>query len=91
MPDEEISQPTPVDQPLSFSKRLRAALETLPEGEAITLRTKKERSQIANITTQLRKTKGLYFSSHVMNKREDEPEGYLIIKIRKLTQAEVPK
>ncbi len=85
----EISEPVAVESLLPFSKRLRSALEALPEGEAITLRTKKERSQIANITTNLRKAKGLYFSTSVLNKRENEPEGYLILKIRRLTQAEI--
>lgn len=87
--DETISEPVVTATLQSFGKRLRAALEKLPEGEAITIRTKKERSQVSNIITKLRNDKGLHFRTRQVSKREDSPEGYMVLEIKRLTTEEV--
>lgn len=84
MTDEiEISEPTPPK--MNFSKRLRAALETLEEGRAITLRTIEDRQTVTNAVLAIKKKRGFNLTTKMLQKRDET--GRMIIEIKRLEAA----
>lgn len=83
MNETEISSPSVTsDVKQSFSKRLREALETLEEGQHITLRTKEDRQTITNVVLALKKKTGRLLTTELVQRRDDE--GKIIIRIKRL-------
>lgn len=83
--DTEIGQPE-VDRnaPEPFSKRLKSALEELDEGQCFTLRTMNERTYITNIIGQVQKKHGIKFKTKVMVRRDEDPQGKLVLQITRV-------
>ena len=85
MENEDISPPSPAEAPkVSFGKRLRLALEALPEGEKIEIRTKAERQHITNIVSATQKKLGVKLTTKLLVRRDDDPENKIVIRISRL-------
>ena len=67
-------------------RRLRMAIEALPEGHEFTFRSSMERQHIYNIIAKIKKATGRHFSTKRLQ-RPDE-EGKSIIQIVRLSDAE---
>lgn len=83
--DIEISKPeTPTTASSSFAERLRTALTALAVGQAITLRSIKERTYITNMISQTQKKTGMRFKTKLLIRREVDPEGKLVLEIKRI-------
>jgi hypothetical protein len=88
-PEVDISAPVPVEAPkLSFGRRLRTAIEALPEGEGITIRTKAERQYITNIVSAAQKKLGYRLTTKLLVRRDDDPENKIVIRISRIAGEE---
>lgn len=83
---DEISAPvrTAEEPPMSFGRRLRLAIEALNEGEKITIRTRNERQQVTNVVGTVQKRLQRRYTTHQEVKRSDDPEGKIVLTIRRL-------
>lgn len=83
--DTEISTPqTPEVPKLSFSKRLRSALEELAPGKELVLKTKEDRQIITNVVLATKKKMGVQLTTKLLQRRDDE--GKIVISIRRLDE-----
>jgi len=85
-PEIGAPQEAPPPPKLSFSKRLRTALETLEVGKCITLRTKEDRQTVTNVVLAVKKKSGHLLTTHLVQSRDDE--GKIIIEIKRLPNGE---
>lgn len=91
MPQDEIGTPTTGGADVasvSFSKRLRSALEALKDGQYIDIRTQSERQQVANIVGQIKKKNNVQYETVVLRKRSEDPEGKIAIRIKRVGPVE---
>lgn len=87
--ESDISAPAPAEQPkMSFGRRLRKAIEALPEGEKIDVRTKAERQHITNIVSSCQKKMGIRLTTKLLVRRDDDPENKIVIRISRLAKEE---
>lgn len=85
--EQDISTPQVAEPPkVSFGRRLRNALESLGEGEKITIHTKAERQQITNIVSAVQKKTGNLYTTKLMVRRADDPDGKIAIQITRLVR-----
>jgi hypothetical protein len=93
-PEDEISRPTNGGADVvttSFTKRLRTALEEMEDGQHRDIRTSAERQQVSNIVGQVQKKLGVKFQTVVLRKRDQDPEGKIAIRIKRIGPSnEVP-
>ncbi len=88
--EDEIGKPTNGGADLntmSFSKKLRAALEELTDGQHRDIRTQAERQQVSNIVGQVGKKLGVKFQTELLRKRSEDPQGKIAIRIKRLGPA----
>lgn len=90
VPEDEIGAPAAVAAARSvpFGRKLRLALESLKEGQGITIRTKTERQHVTNIVGTVQKKTGRRFETHLLVRRTDDPEGKIVIQINRVASAE---
>lgn len=83
---EEIGKPIAGgdESRMPFGKRLRLALENLDEGKALIIRTKTERQHVTNVVSGVKKRLGFNLSTHLLVRRTDDPDGKIVIEIRRL-------
>ena len=87
MAQDEIGPPTTGGANItsvSFSKRLRSTLESLKDDQHIDIRTQAERQQVSNIVGQVQKKLNVKFETEVLRKRNQDPEGKIAIRIKRV-------
>lgn len=77
--ETEISTQQEATPRLSFSRRLRDALEVLDEGKELVLKTREDRQTITNVVLAVKKKKGVNLKTELVQRRDDE--GKIIIRI----------
>lgn len=70
---------------LSFSKRLKLALETLEPGKELKLKTREDRQTITNVVLATKKKMGFNLTTKLLQRRDEE--GKIVISIRRLDES----
>lgn len=86
-----VSNGQDVVAPTSFTRKLRAAVEGLQDGQHIDVRTQAERQQVSNLVGQIQKKMAVKFETTVLRKRAEDPEGKLALRIKRVGTPLPPK
>lgn len=70
--------------PATFTRKLRAAVEGLSDGQYIDIRTVAERQQVSNLVGQIQKKAGVKFETTILRKRSEDLEGKLAIRVKRI-------
>lgn len=84
--DAEIVTQEATAPKLSFSKRLKLALESLQPGKELKLKTREDRQTITNVVLATKKKMGFNLTTKLLQRRDDE--GKIVIKISRLDEPE---